>query len=98
MSMDVFFNAMTRPKTYGYDRLDDSTKLFHRVFHHNAMEHPGPRPTVTSPAALHEVKRPKLIGRVSWEWERNQGQGNSTKEFGVKANRKPTFEMNTRRR
>ena len=22
---------------------------------------------------LHEVKHPNLVGRVNWEWERNQG-------------------------
>ena len=53
---------------------------------------------VTPSSVLHKVKHPKLVGRINWEWERNQEQGNSTKEFGVKANRKPTFEMKARRR
>ena len=28
---------------------------------------------VASPSELHEVKHPNVVGRVSWEWERNQG-------------------------
>ena len=53
---------------------------------------------VASPSVLHEVKHPNLVGRVNWEWQGNQGQENSSKEFGVKANRKSTFEMKARRR
>ena len=44
------------------------------------------------------MKHPKLVGRVNWEKEISQGLGNSTKEFGVKADRKLTFEMKARRR
>ena len=44
------------------------------------------------------MKHSELVGRVNWEWERNRGYRNSTKEFGVKASRKPTFEMKARRR
>ena len=28
---------------------------------------------VASSSVLHEVKHPKPVGRVNWEWERNQG-------------------------
>ena len=28
---------------------------------------------VASSSVLHEVKHPNLVGRVNWEWERNQG-------------------------
>ena len=59
-----------------------------------SISHAYPKDSlVASSSVLHEVKHPNLVGRVNWEWERNQGSGNSTKEFGVKANRKRIFEM-----
>ena len=53
---------------------------------------------VASPSVLHEVRHPNRVGRVNWEWERNQRYQNATKEFGVKTKRKSTFEMKARRR
>ena len=41
---------------------------------------------VASPSGLHGVKHPNLVGRVNWEWERNQRYKNSTKKIGVKTN------------
>ena len=76
----------------------DSTKVFHRALPHKTVEHPGARPIVTSSAALHEVKFPKLIGRDGWVWEAPSDREIPPKNLGKRPGRKPAFEMKTTNR
>ena len=73
----------------------DSTKVFHRALPHKTVEHPGARPIVASSAALHEVKRPNVIGRDGWEWEATSDREIPPKNLGKRPGRKPAFEMKT---
>ena len=53
---------------------------------------------VASSAALHEVRRPKLIGRDGWEWEAPSDNEIPPKNLGKRPGGKPSLKMKTRNR